>query len=148
MTSPRCVVFVDTNAWAAIFLVVAPFHVEALRLVVQSQTQNWDMITSEWVLSELVPLLANTYKRPQAEALAIVKRIRGMSNVTVMDAEPVTSALAWQRLDAEVPHKFSHVDATSFVIMFVIMDALGISEAFTADRHFSIASYARLLTTP
>ena len=144
MTSPRRVVFVDTNAWAAIFLVAAPFHAEALRLIVQFQAQNWDMITSEWVLSELVPLLANTYKRSQAEALAIVRRIRGISNVTVIDAEPVTSALAWQRLDTEVPHKFSHVDATSFVIM----DALGITEAFTADKHFSIAGYTRLLTVP
>lgn len=141
-TTPPRRVFVDTQGWAEIFHQPALHHAQAEALLRQAHADQWELITSNLILSELVPLFrSRLFRLPQPHVLTIITQIRALPNVTVIHVDPLTDQQAWGLLYANPQQPWSHVDATSMVLMH----QLGLTEVFTADRHFEQAGFTVLL---
>jgi predicted nucleic acid-binding protein len=72
--------------------------------------------------------------------LATVTQIRALPNLVPTNIDPVIDQQAWELLYTNPQHPWSHVDATSIVLM----RQLNISEVLTADHHFAQAGFTVL----
>jgi predicted nucleic acid-binding protein len=142
MPPPRRVVFIDTQGWAEIVHGLALHHIQAADFLRQAQTNAWDLVTSNLILSELVPLLhSRNFRLPQVQILTLVAHIRAIPTLTVAYIDPALDQQAWGLLAANQQYPWSHVDATSMVLM----RQLGITDVLTADQHFTQAGFTILL---
>ncbi len=106
------------------------------------QSNHWELITSNMILSELTPLLrSRNFRLPQPQILALIAQIRALPNLIIVHIDPLLDQMAWELLYANPQHPWSHVDATSMVVMRQI----GVVEIFTADHHFTQAGFSILL---
>lgn len=99
------------------------------------------MVTSEFVLAELLGFLCESGPYLRGQAVVLTDRVRTDPTITV---EPVTSALfeAGLRLYEARPDKgYSLVDCTSMAIM----RERGIEGVLTGDRHFEQEGFEALL---
>jgi uncharacterized protein len=141
-TNPSRRVFVDTGGWAEIFYASAPHHASADAFYQQALTFGWQLITSNFVLSELVPLFrSRNFRLSQPQTLDIITRIRAYPYLVLVTVDAAADQQAWDLLYANPQHPWSHVDATSMVLM----RQLGIAEVLTADHHFAQAGFTVLL---
>ena len=75
-------VFIDTSGWASFFIEKNPYYVEALRLMRQWQQQNRHIVTTNYVLTELIALF--TRERVQrSTALDYIENIRSADWVEI-----------------------------------------------------------------
>jgi uncharacterized protein len=140
-TPPRRI-FVDTQGWAEAFHQPALHHAQAEALLRQARADRWELITSNLILSELVPLFrSRLFRLPQPQVLNIVTQIRALPILRVVHIDPQLDQQAWGLLYTNPQQPWSHVDATSMVLM----RQLGLTEVFTADRHFEEAGFTVLL---
>ena len=134
-------VFIDTSGWASFFIEKDPHHVEALRLMIQWQQQNRRIVTTNYVLTELIALF--TRERVQrSTALDYVETIRSADWIEIVHIDESLDEKAWQLLEKRLDKEWSLIDAASFVVM----QERELPEALTADRHFEQAGFVRLLT--
>ena len=129
-------VFVDTAGWAALFVRTEPQHAAAAALLADWRQQARQLVTTNYVLAELVALLTSPLRVPRERQFAYVDGIRSAGYVD----EPTDNA-AWELLKARPDKDWSFVDAASFVVM----RERGITEALTTDHHFEQAGLVRLL---
>ncbi|HKT39252.1 MAG TPA: hypothetical protein VJR48_12830 [Ktedonobacterales bacterium] len=132
----------DTQGWAEVMHALALHHVEATEILRQAQANSWEVVTSNMVLSELVPLLrSRNFRLTQPQILNIITHIRAVPNLTVLYVDPVLDQQAWGLLYTNPQQPWSHVGATSMVLMRREV----IDEILTADKHFSQAGFTVLL---
>lgn len=135
-------VFVDTSGWAEPLMGNSPDHDQMeqyYRFLIASKRP---LVSTNYVLSELVALLTarSRYSRPQL--LEIAKRIRSMPQLRIKHVDLAVDAEAWDMLERYPDKDWSLVDAASFVVM----RREGITEAFTTDHHFKQAGFVRVPT--
>lgn len=124
------------------FHAAALHHAQALQFLQNARANRWTLLTSNMVLSELTPLLRSRHFRlTQPQILQFITPIRALPDLIVIHVDMSFDEQAWQLLYANPHYPWSHVDATSMVIM----RAMGISEILTADHHFSQAGFTVLL---
>jgi uncharacterized protein len=135
-------VFVDTQGWAEVFHAAGLHHPQAAALMQDARLNHWELFTSNLILSELAPLFrSRNFRLPQSQMLAIIAQIRALPNLVIVHIDPLLDQQAWELLDANPQHPWSHVDATSMIVMRQI----GVSEIVTADHHFIQAGFSTLL---
>lgn len=135
-------VFVDTQGWAEMFHAAAPHHAQALQFLQDARANHWVMVTSNMVLSELTPLLrSRNFRLTQPQILHYITTIRSLPDLVVLHVDATLDEQAWDLLYANPQLPWSHVDATSMVLM----RHTGIAEILTADHHFSQAGFRILL---
>lgn len=135
-------VFVDTSGWAEPLMQNSPDHPQMeqyYRLLIASKRP---LITTNYVLAELVALLTARSRYSRQQLLTITRRIRSMPQLTIKHVDPAFDAEAWDMLERYADKEWSLVDAASFVVM----RHEGISEAFTTDHHFKQAGLIRVPT--
>ncbi|MEN3000304.1 MAG: PIN domain-containing protein [Armatimonadota bacterium] len=134
-------VFVDTAGWACYFVKNQPFHADAVAFVNLCRAGGVPLVTTNYVLAELVALMISPLRVPRLQQIEILKAIREAKGVHLVhiteDIESATWELFCNRLDKES----SWVDCASFVVM----TQHGITEAITTDHHFEQAGFVRLL---
>jgi len=133
-------VFADTSGWATFFLEDEPHHEKSRLLIAQWKQQNRNIVTTNYVLSELIVLLGSRGQHRSA-VLNNIKTIRSVDWVEIVHVDEALDAKAWQLLANRLDKKRSLVDAISFVVM----QERGMTEVLTADRHFEQAGFVRLL---
>jgi predicted nucleic acid-binding protein len=133
--------FVDTSGWAGLIHRQDPFHAEADRLYREAFTHNRRILTTDYVLAELVPLLGSHYKLTRPAVIAAVGAILSDPHIAVLRTDPATFDAAWRLLTQRQDKEWSVTDAISFVVM----GRLGLNDALTSDRHFEQAGFVRLL---
>ena len=133
-------VFADTSGWASFFLEDDRHHAKAFSLIIQWKQQNRNIVTTSYVLSELIVLLSSRGQQRSA-VLNYIKTIRSADWVEIIHIDKSLDEKAWQLLADRLDKQWSLVDAVSFVVM----QERGITEALTADRHFEQAHFVRLL---
>lgn len=139
--SPRRV-FVDTQGWVEMFHAAALHHAQALQFLQDARANQWAMVTSNMILSELTPLLrSRNFRLTQPQILQLITVIRALPDLAVIHVDVSLDEQAWNLLYANPQHPWSHVDATSMVLMRHV----GISEIVTADHHFLQAGFRILL---
>lgn len=142
VSPPSRRIFVDTQGWAEVFHSTALHHAQAVAFMQQAQTNSWELITSNLILSELLPLLhSRNFRLLQSQILDIITRIRALPSLTVVAVDGAIDQQAWTLLYANRQQPWSHVDATSMTLM----RQMGITDVLTADQHFAQAGFTVLL---
>ena len=131
-------VFVDTGAWLALALSDDAHHAgaeKALRELVAAGTR---LVTTNHVIGETYTFLARV--RDARTALAFVAKTRAsiVLDLIFVPEEIENRAFAW--LEKYEDQKLSYTDAVSFAVM----EELGLRKAFSFDRHFEAAGFARM----
>lgn len=134
-------IFADTSGWASFFVDTEPYHAKAFMLMEQGQQKTRRVVTTNYVLSELLPLLTIRFRIRRARALKVIEVIRSVPWVEIVHVDEALDAAAWQLLENRLDKAWSLVDAVSFIVM----KNRGITEALTTDHHFEQSGFTRLL---
>jgi predicted nucleic acid-binding protein len=134
-------IFVDTSGWAAVQDRTAPAHAEASALYELASGLGDSIVTTNYVLTELVALLTARFKVPRPALISLVADLRRSAVVEVVYVDRVLDDAAWELLATRPDKSWSLVDCASFVVMA----QRGITEALTTDHHFEQAGFRRLL---
>ena len=121
-------IFVDTGAWVALFVEADARH-EAARAWINSNRDR--LVTSDYIVDEVLTLIAARYRRQTAIRAGHVLFGQGMAELIQLTDED--KERAWGMFRSHSDKGWSFTDCTSFALM----QRLGISNAFAFDRHFS-----------
>lgn len=133
--------FVDTSGWASLFINTQSYYSQAdrhFRLAVQ---QKKSVITTNYIINELVALLGSPLRIPRIRIFEVVDAIKTVPYVQVIHIDEATDTVAWELCKGRPDKAWSLVDCTSFVLM----QQLNVQEALTTDQHFEQAGFTRLL---
>ena len=139
MTNPGNAVFADTGYWIALMDSDDPLHQRALQAEDNYKLQP--IITSEWVLAELLNGVARRGQFRRRQVLLIISGILNAQNVLVVPANTHSFWSAVELYEQYLGQRWSLIDCTSFVIM----KDLGIQDALAHDRDFAAAGFRPLL---
>ncbi len=132
------VVFVDTGPWIALVDRRDQWHAPAVRTMEQLRAQRRPLITSNLVMIEAYTALVG---RVQRTAIARLRAtVNASSYARIERVDELTEELAWDLFMRYDDKDVSMVDCTSFAIM----EQLGLTHAFTFDRHFAQAGFTVL----
>jgi predicted nucleic acid-binding protein len=134
-------VFIDTAGWAVLFVRTEPQHAQASALFRQWKWQGQRLVTTNYVLTELVSLFISPLCVPRPAQFRYIDTIRAVPYVEIVDVDPALDAAGWALLKSRLDKEWSLVDAASFIVM----QERGIIEALTTDHHFEQAGFMRLL---
>ena len=132
-------VFADSFYFIALLHSRDRYHAAAVEL---SRRRPGRLVTTHWVLIELADALCAPAIRARSHQF-IASMLVDPNVVILSNLDP------WFRLGLElfassVDKSWSLTDCISFTVM----EARGIREALTADRHFTQAGFMALLDTP
>ena len=99
------------------------------------------MVTTNYVLAELVALLTSPFQMSRSSIVVFIDGIKNSPFVDIVHLDLVLDGQAWQLLRTRLDKEWSLVDCASFVLM----QRRGIAEALTTDHHFEQAGFVRLL---
>jgi uncharacterized protein len=133
--------FADTSGFASLADLSQPFHSVAAHLYRAARNRNRKVVTTNYVVAELVALLTSPLRRPRASIVSFVDALKTSPYVEVVHVDPLLDDEAWQLLKSRQDKDWSLVDCASFVVM----TRRGITEALTTDHHFEQAGFVRLL---
>jgi uncharacterized protein len=133
--------FVDTSGWASFFIKTEPTYPKALKILGIAYQRHHQIITSNYILAELVALLHSPLRQPRSHIFTILNTIKTTSYIQILHITEEIDAAAWELCQSRPDKPWSLVDCSSFVIM----QQLNIQQALTTDHHFEQAGFIRLL---
>lgn len=122
--------FVDTGPWIALMDRRDQWHASAVQTMKRLGAQKSPLVTSNLVLMEAYAALVGRIQRVAIARLRAT--VASSSHTHVERVDELTEELAWELFMRYDDKDVSMVDCTSFAIM----EQLGLSHAFTFDRHF------------
>ncbi len=132
--------FVDTSGWADPILKNTPEHREMEAYYKQAIASDRMLVTTNYVITELVALLTARSRAPRTQVLVLIARIKETPRVHIVHIDQALDAAAWSLLEQYSDKEWSLVDAASFVVM----RQLALTDAFTSDHHFTQAGSVRV----
>lgn len=133
--------FVDTSGWGNLVDRSQPFHPLAATLYRLARQQNHKIITTNYIMAELVALLTSPLRLTRPQIITFVESLRQSPYIEILHIDAETDTKAWQLLSSREDKNWSLVDCSSFVVM----QQKNITEALTNDYHFEQAGFVRLL---
>ncbi len=133
--------FGDTSGWGNVVDPTQAFHTLAANTYRAARQQGRKVVTTNYVLAELVALLTSPLQIQRPLAVAFIDGLRRSPYVEVVHVDSSLDADAWSLLRNRLDKEWSLVDCASFVVM----QHRGIHEALTTDHHFEQAGFVRLL---
>ena len=134
-------VFIDTAGWASLFVKTEPYHPHALRIFDQLERESATLITTNYVLAELIALFHRPLRVPRPVLFHYIDTLKATPYVHVVYVDQTLDTAGWDLLKARVDKTWSLVDAVSFALM----QKRNITEALTTDHHFEQAGFVPLL---
>lgn len=134
--------FADTSGWASLFDARQPHHAESTQLFIQFRQQQVSLITTNYVMTELVALLHSPLRLPRPQIFQIIDSLKTTDYLEIIHIDLATDTAAWNLCKSRPDKAWSLVDCTSFIIM----QQFNLQMALTTDRHFEQAGFTRLLT--
>lgn len=134
-------VFVDTAGWASLFVRTEPHYQTARSLFDEWRRRNVLLITTNYVLAELVALFTSPLHLPRSQQIQYIEAMKASAYLEIVHIDVDLDTAAWVLLKARLDKTWSLVDVASFVVM----SQRNISEALTTDHHFEQAGFIRLL---
>jgi predicted nucleic acid-binding protein len=127
-------VFVDSWAWLALSNRLDNYHEVVVRAYEEIRRAGHVMLTSDYVLDEVITALFTNVSFDHAvEFIETLLSAIGVGQIALERVDEERSNSAWMlRKRYQDKPEISFTDLTSFVIM----RELGISRAFTGDKHF------------
>ncbi|MEL7070612.1 MAG: VapC toxin family PIN domain ribonuclease [Cyanobacteria bacterium J06634_6] len=133
--------FVDTSGWASVFIPTETHHAQATAYIHSAQKSRQILITTNYIISELVALLGSRYRVPRTKIFQYIDGIKNTPLTQVAHIATETDSEAWKLCKSRPDKAWSLVDSSSFIVM----NRLSISAALTTDKHFEQAGFVRLL---
>jgi predicted nucleic acid-binding protein len=133
--------FADTSGWGHLVDPTQHFHTQAAATYRAARLQRRKVITTNYVLAELVALLTSPLRMPRSNIIALIDGLKTSPFVEVIHVDAALDTQAWQLLRSRPDKQWSLVDCTSFVLM----TRRGISDALASDHHYEQAGFVRLL---
>ncbi|MCX5964799.1 MAG: VapC toxin family PIN domain ribonuclease [Cyanobacteria bacterium] len=141
--------FIDTSGWASIIVPTEQHHTIATHHFRQAILTQQPILTSNYIITELVALLQSPLRLPRSAIFSQVDIIRNNTLVQHISMTPDLDKAAWELCKKRPDKPWSLVDCSSFVIM----QQLNIQTALTTvgnasplvNRHFEQAGFIRLL---
>ena len=135
--------FVDTSGWASFFNSKEPTHKQASQILMTAYRDRYTVVTSNYILAELVSLLHSPLRISRPTIFAIVDTIKSTPYVDIVHIDLAIDSDAWDLCKSRIDKAWSLVDCSSFVIM----QQHNIQQALTTDHHFEQAGFIRLVNT-
>ncbi len=132
--------FVDTSGWACYLCHQDPLHSEFSIPVQHALKRRKHLVTTNFVIAELVVLLSSRYHLSRQQVVTIIEAIKMDAATEIIHIDQTLDNLAWKLLRARLDKEWSLVDASSFVVM----TRFGITKALTTDHHFIQAGFTRI----
>jgi predicted nucleic acid-binding protein len=132
--------FVDTSGWAYYLDRQDPLHPAVVELVRRVVIQRRHLVTTNYIIAELVALLSSRYHLPRPQVITAINAIKTDAAVEMVHIEQALDNEAWTLLEARLDKEWSLVDASSFVVM----RRFGMTQALTTDHHFTQAGFVRI----
>jgi predicted nucleic acid-binding protein len=133
--------FIDTSGWAAFLVHLEPSHRPATLLLEEQRRKGLQVITTNYLLAELVALLTSPLRVTRTEQIRILKTLRSADWIEVIHLDPFQEQEAWKIFATHDDKYWSLVDCASFAVM----RSLSLSSALTTDHHFEQAGFTCLL---
>src|SRR2546422_372040 len=108
--------FVDTSGWAYYLDRQAPLYPAVVALVRRVVVENRHLVTTNYILTELVALLSNRYHLPRQQVIKAINALKTDTAVQIVHIEQSTDNEAWSLLESRLDKEWSMVDASSFVV--------------------------------
>lgn len=134
--------FIDTGAYFALAAARDRRHQEAAAINTRLTDEHWRLFTTNFILAETHALLLARAGRSLARK--VLSELRASAATTIIRITPSDELEAWGIIDRYDDKNFSFTDATSFVIM----ERLGVHDAFTFDRNFAQYGFIELPSPP
>ena len=134
-------IFADTSGWANYFVRTEPFHQEAKQLMQKWYKDRTRVITTNYVLSELVALFISPLRITRQQQIQAIETIKAVEWIEILHIDQTLDDQAWQFLKTRNDKMWSLADCSSFVVM----KQRKISQGFTTDHHFEQAGFVTLL---
>jgi hypothetical protein len=134
-------IFADTAGWGHLVDASQEYHTRAATIYRRTRQQGRKLLTTNYILTELVALLISPLRIPHPKIVAFITGVKSSPHVDIVHVDPTLDAQAWQLFTERPDKEWSLVDCTSFVIM----QQRGLFEAFTTDHHFEQAGFVCLL---
>lgn len=134
-------IFADTAGWGHLVDPSQPHHKLAATIYRTTREDGRKLVTTNYVLAELVALLTSPLRIPRPRLIAFITSIKTSPHVRIIHIDATLDAQAWHLLTQRPDKVWSLVDGTSFVIM----QREGMTEALTTDHHFAQAGFVPLL---
>jgi len=134
-------IFADTSGWANYFVRTEPFHQEAKQLMQKWYKDRTRVITTNYVLSELVALFISPLRITRQQQIQAIETIKAVEWIEIIHINQTLDDQAWQFLMRRNDKMWSLSDCSSFVVM----KQRKISQGFTTDHHFEQAGFVTLL---
>lgn len=120
-------IFTDTGGWYGLSIPEDPNHFAAIGWSVRNRQP---LVTTDYVVDETLTLLSA--RGHSAAALALGRQFFGGSLATIYYLTEADIRAAWQTFTRYADKEWSFTDCASKVVM----EKLGITEAFAFDQHF------------
>ena len=133
--------FVDTSGWAYYLDRSDPLHTKVVTIVRNYTLQRRNLVTTNYIITELVALLSSRFHLPRREVSKAINALKSDAAVEIVHIDASMDNVAWQLLEKRFDKEWSLVDASSFVLM----EQFGMTEALTTDHHFTQAGFIKLL---
>jgi len=134
-------IFVDTSGWANLFIATESYHNLAKQWFQKSRQQKDRLITSNYVITELVALFYSPLRLSRPQLFQYIEAITTASYITVIHIDSTIHNEGWQLLKNRADKNWSLVDATSFIIM----KQWKLTSVLTTDHHFEQAGFIKIL---
>jgi uncharacterized protein len=121
-------IFVDTGAWAALFVPADPLHLTARNWIRENRDR---LVTSDYVVDEVLTLLKVRFST-QASIRA-GESLFGEHLAALVYLTPDEVERAWKIFRSHRDKGWSFTDCTSLALM----QRMQIAKAFAFDQHFS-----------
>lgn len=130
-------VFIDTSGWAGPLIRNSQDFVRMEAYYKRLIGTQRPLVTTNYVLADLVALLTTRSRFTRPQVLTITSRIKLIRSLRIIHITPELDRAAWDMLEQYNDKSWSLVDASSFVLM----REHHITEAFTTDHHFTQAGF-------
>lgn len=132
--------FVDTSGWASYLDRQDRSFQAVVALVQETVTRGQHLITTNYIITELVPLLTSHYHLPRQQVIGAINTIKAHPSVEVVHIDQSFDKEAWTLLEKYLDKEWSLVDASSFLVM----RRFNMTRVLTGDHHFDQAGFIRL----
>jgi predicted nucleic acid-binding protein len=134
-------IFIDTAGWASFFIASETHHSQAVQHLQTAHRQQQPLITSNYIIAELIALLHSPLRTPRPQIFKIIDTIKTSSYIQTIHIDAETDLSAWNLCKNRPDKAWSLVDCTSFILM----ENLELRNALTSDHHFEQAGFVCLL---
>jgi uncharacterized protein len=129
----------DTAGLVALAVTDDRWHVAAKAAFEQLRRRNVPLLVTDLILTELADGLAAV--RLRSLACEMRARLSGSPMVQVFHVDEDLHRRGWERYVSRIDKEWGHTDCVSSVLM----EELGVRDAFTVDHHFRQAGFNCLI---